>query len=289
MDYVKPSEVAETFFANAVAKAKLSISQLLLRGFLSGALLGFATAVTFTSTAQGLPPVVGAILFPVGFAMIVVLGLELVTGNFALMPAATLSEDVGLHSAFSNLIWVFMGNLLGGCLFAYLYTAVQTQFHHVPAVGPAALIVAAAQAKTIAYQHLGAVGWWLAFVKAILCNWMVCMGIVMAITSRSTLGKIVACWLPVFTFFSLGYEHSVVNMFLIPAGMLMGAPISIREWWFWNQIPVTLGNLAGGLLFVGLPMLWMRPTMTKAVNAAHTPISAPEPFPHPRSSAVETR
>jgi formate/nitrite transporter len=289
MDYVKPSEVAETFFANAVAKAKLSISQLLLRGFLSGALLGFATAVTFTSTAQGLPPVVGAILFPVGFAMIVVLGLELVTGNFALMPAATLSEDVGLHSAFSNLIWVFMGNLLGGCLFAYLYTAVQTQFHHVPAVGPAALIVAAAQAKTIAYQHLGAVGWWLAFVKAILCNWMVCMGIVMAITARSTLGKIVACWLPVFTFFSLGYEHSVVNMFLIPAGMLMGAPISIREWWFWNQIPVTLGNLAGGLLFVGLPMLWMRPTMTKAVNAAHTPISAPEPFPHPRSSAVETR
>jgi formate/nitrite transporter len=289
MDYVKPSEVAETFFANAVAKAKLSISQLLLRGFLSGALLGFATAVTFTSTAQGLPPVVGAILFPVGFAMIVVLGLELVTGNFALMPAATLSGDVGLHSAFSNLIWVFMGNLLGGCLFAYLYTAVQTQFHHVPAVGPAALIVAAAQAKTIAYQHLGAVGWWLAFVKAILCNWMVCMGIVMAITARSTLGKIVACWLPVFTFFSLGYEHSVVNMFLIPAGMLMGAPISIREWWFWNQIPVTLGNLAGGLLFVGLPMLWMRPTMTKAVNAAHTPISAPEPFPHPRSSAVETR
>jgi formate/nitrite transporter len=289
MDYVKPSEVAGTFFANAVAKAKLSISQLLLRGFLSGALLGFATAVTFTSTAQGLPPVVGAILFPVGFAMIVVLGLELVTGNFALMPAATLSGDVGLHSAFSNLIWVFMGNLLGGCLFAYLYTAVQTQFHHVPAVGPAALIVAAAQAKTIAYQHLGAVGWWLAFVKAILCNWMVCMGIVMAITARSTLGKIVACWLPVFTFFSLGYEHSVVNMFLIPAGMLMGAPISIREWWFWNQIPVTLGNVAGGLLFVGLPMLWMRPTMTKAVNAAHTPISAPEPFPHPRSSAVETR
>ena len=289
MDYVKPSEVAETFFANAVAKAKLSISQFLLRGFLSGALLGFATAVTFTSAAQGLPPIVGAILFPVGFAMIVVLGLELVTGNFALMPAAILSGDVGLPRAFSNLIWVFMGNLLGGCLFAYLYTAVQTQFHHVPAVGQAALIVAAAQAKTIAYQHMGVAGWWLALVKAILCNWMVCMGVVMGITSRSTLGKIAACWLPVFTFFSLGYEHSVVNMFLIPAGMLMGAPISIREWWFWNQIPVTLGNLAGGLLFVGLPMLWMRPTVTKAVNAADTPINTPEPFPHPRSSAVETR
>lgn len=289
MDYIKPSEVAETFFTTAVVKSKLSIPQLLLRGFLSGALLGFATAVAFASTGQGLPPVVGAILFPVGFAMIVVLGLELVTGNFALIPSATISGEVGFPSAFSNLIWVFMGNLLGGCLFAYLYTVVQTQFHHVPAAGPAALILAAAQAKTIAYQHLGPAGWWLAFVKAILCNWMVCMGVVMGMTSRSTLGKIVACWLPVFIFFSLGYEHSVVNMFLIPAGMLMGAPISIREWWFWNQIPVTLGNFTGGLLFVGLPMLWMRPAVPQGATAADTPISAPEPFPHSRSSAVETQ
>ena len=289
MDYIKPSEVAETFFANAVAKSKLSISQLLLRGFLSGALLGFATAVAFTSTAQGLAPIVGAILFPVGFAMIILLGLELVTGNFALIPAAVVSGDVGLPSALSNLIWVFLGNLLGGCLFAYLYTAVQTQFHHVPAVGPAALMVAAAQAKTIAYQHLGVAGWWLAFVKAILCNWMVCMGVVMGMTSRSTLGKIAACWLPVFTFFSLGYEHAVVNMFLLPAGMLMGAPLGAREWWIWNQIPVTLGNFTGGLLFVGLPMLWMRPATSEPAPAVAASIAASERFPHPHSSAVETR
>ena len=289
MDYIKPSEVAETFFANAVAKSKLSISQLLLRGFLSGALLGFATAVAFTSTAQGLAPIVGAILFPVGFAMIILLGLELVTGNFALIPAAVVSGDVGLPSALSNLIWVFLGNLLGGCLFAYLYTAVQTQFHHVPAVGPAALMVAAAQAKTIAYQHLGVAGWWLAFVKAILCNWMVCMGVVMAMTSRSTLGKIAACWLPVFTFFSLGYEHAVVNMFLLPAGMLMGAPLGAREWWIWNQIPVTLGNFTGGLLFVGLPMLWMRPATSEPAPAVAASIAASERFSHPHSSAVETR
>ena len=289
MDYIKPSEVAETFFANAVAKSKLSISQLLLRGFLSGALLGFATAVAFTSTAQGLAPIVGAILFPVGFAMIILLGLELVTGNFALIPAAVVSGDVGLPSALSNLIWVFLGNLLGGCLFAYLYTAVQTQFHHVPAVGPAALMVAAAQAKTIAYQHLGVAGWWLAFVKAILCNWMVCMGVVMGMTSRSTLGKIAACWLPVFTFFSLGYEHAVVNMFLLPAGMLMGAPLGAREWWIWNQIPVTLGNFTGGLLFVGLPMLWMRPATSEPAPAVAASIAASERFSHPHSSAVETR
>ncbi|WP_263366505.1 formate/nitrite transporter family protein [Edaphobacter bradus] len=288
MDYIKPSEVAETFLIAAVAKSKLPAGQLLLRGFLSGALLGFATAVAFTSTSQGLPPIVGAILFPVGFAMIIVLGLELVTGSFAMLPAATLAGKVGPLTATTNLTWVFLGNLLGGCFFAWLYAAVQTQFHHVPAAGPAALVVAAAQAKTVAYHKLGAAGIGLAAVKAILCNWMVCMGVVMGITSRSTLGKIAACWLPVFTFFTLGYEHSVVNMFVIPAGMLMGAPVSIREWWIWNQIPVTIGNLLGGFLFVGLPMLWLRSEQVQRVApAGQSAEPGPETFIDPQPSAVE--
>jgi formate/nitrite transporter len=263
MDYIKPVEVAETFLGNAVTKSKLSVFQMLMRGFLSGALLGFATTVAFTANAQGLPAVVGAVLFPVGFAMIVVLGLELVTGSFSMLPAAMLAGEVGPMATLWNLAWVFLGNLIGGLCYAWLYAAVQTQFHHVPAAGAAALIVGAALAKTQGYQKLGGAGVALAFVKAVLCNWMVCMGVVMALTSRSTLGKIAACWLPIFTFFALGYEHSVVNMFVIPAGMMMGAPVSVKAWWLWNQIPVTLGNLAGGLLFVGLPMLWMRGSATE--------------------------
>jgi formate/nitrite transporter len=268
-------------------KSKLPPSQLLLRGFLSGALLGFATAVAFATTAQGLPPVVGAILFPVGFATIVVLGLELVTGSFAMLPAATLAGKVTGITATTNLAWVFVGNLIGSCFFAWMYATVQTQFHHSPAAGPAALIVAAAQAKTLAYQKFGLAGIALAVIKAILCNWMVCMGVVMGITSRSTLGKIVACWLPIFTFFALGYEHSVVNMFVIPAGMLMGAPVSLREWWIWNQIPVTLGNLLGGFLFVGLPMLWLRTGQAQSASAGHAAEQALEPFLDPQPSALE--
>ena len=257
MDYIKLSEVAETFLANAVTKSQLSVSQLLLRGFLSGALLGFATTVAFAATSQGLPPVFGAAFFPLGFAMIVVLGLELVTGSFAMLPAAFVAGRVGLIPMLRNLLWVFLGNLIGGCLYGWMYAQVQTQFHHAPVAGAGALIVAAAQAKTLAYHKLGATGIWLAVLKAMLCNWMVCMGVVMSLTSRSTLGKITGCWLPIFTFFALGYEHSVVNMFLIPTGMWMGAPVSYREWWLWNQIPVTLGNFFGGILFVGLPMLWI--------------------------------
>jgi len=269
MDYIPSSEVAESFLAGGVTKSRLSVAQLLLRGLLSGALLGFATTVAFAATSQGLAPIVGAILFPVGFAMIVVLGLELVTGSFAMVPSAFLAGRVGLVRTITNLAWVFLGNLIGGCLYAWMYAAVQTQFHHAPATGAAALIVAAAQAKTLGYAKLGPAGLGLSFLKAILCNWMVCMGVVMGLTSRSTLGKIAACWLPIFIFFALGYEHSVVNMFIIPAGMWMGAPVSLRDWWLWNQIPVTLGNFVGGLLFVGLPMLWMS-------NASPAPAKKPE-------------
>ena len=116
MDYIRPSEVAASFLAGGVTKSQLPVRQLLLRGLLSGALLGFATTVAFAANAQGLPPVIGAILFPAGFAMIVILGLELVTGSFAMVPAAFLAGRVGLPRVLANLAWVFLGNLMGGCL-----------------------------------------------------------------------------------------------------------------------------------------------------------------------------
>ena len=87
-----------------------------------------------------------------------------------------------------------------------------------------------------------------ALVKGILCNWMVTLGAVLALASRSTLGKVVAMWLPIMTFFAHGYEHSIVNMYVIPTGMLLGAPVSIGRWWMWNQIPVTLGNIIAGVV-----------------------------------------
>jgi len=87
-----------------------------------------------------------------------------------------------------------------------------------------------------------------------LCNWMVTMGVVMGLTSQSTIGKIAAMWLPILTFFAQGFEHSVVNMFVIPAGMILGAQVSLADWWVWNQIPVTLGNIVGGFIFTGLAL-----------------------------------
>jgi formate/nitrite transporter FocA (FNT family) len=186
------------------SKTKLSAGQLLLRGFLSGALLGFATSLAFTVNAQGLPAIAGALIFPVGFAMIVVLGLELVTGSFALVPLAIVEKRSSIRKVGWNLLLVFAGNLLGAAVYAVLLVGVLTQFHHQAPTGMAALLVAATEAKTIGYQKLGSIGLATAFTKAILCNWMVCMGVVMGMASRSTLGKIVGCWLPVVTFFAQG-------------------------------------------------------------------------------------
>jgi formate/nitrite transporter FocA (FNT family) len=114
-----------------------------------------------------------------------------------------------------------------------------------------------------------------AFVKAMLCNWLVCMGVVMAMTSSSTLGKIVGAWLPISVFFAQGFEHSVVNMFIIPTGMLMGAKITVAEWWIWNQIPVTLGNAVGGFIFTGLALYLTHKPKRSAAPVVSAPASVP--------------
>jgi formate/nitrite transporter FocA (FNT family) len=88
-----------------------------------------------------------------------------------------------------------------------------------------------------------------AMVKGVLCNWMATLGVALAFASRSTLGKVAAMWLPIMSFFEQGYERLIVNMFLIPAGMLFHAPVSVSQWWWWKQLPATMGNIVSGALF----------------------------------------
>jgi formate/nitrite transporter len=264
MDYIKPLDVVRNMIATGTAKAGLSTKDLLIRGFLSGALLGFATSLALTATLQTNVPLVGALVFPAGFVMIVLLGLELVTGSFALVPLAGVTGQRSPAQVAANLGWVFFGNLLGSVVYGLLlYVALTSMGTEAPA-GVAAKLVALAEAKTNAYAAHGAAGLITVFVKAVLCNWMVCLGVVMAMTSHSTVGKIVAMWLPVVMFFAQGFEHSVVNMFVIPTGMMMGAKVSVADWWLWNQLPVTAGNIVGGLLFTGLFLYWTYPSGKEA-------------------------
>jgi len=256
MDYVSPPEIMSDAVRAAEKKARLSPGDLLIRGALSGVFLGYATSLALVAVSQGLPAIVGALIFPVGFVMLVLLGLELATGNFALLPMAWMEGWIGMGAMLRNWIWVYAGNLIGSCLYALLFYAAITNFGSANGGAMGDLVRQTAVKKTVAYATLGGAGWSTAFVKGILCNWMVTVGTILAFASRSTIGKVLAMWLPITTFFAHGYEHSVVNMFVIPAGMLLKAPVSMGQWWFWNQIPVTLGNVLGGALFTGIALWW---------------------------------
>jgi formate/nitrite transporter len=240
-------------------------------------LLGFATSLALTATAQTNTPLVGALVFPVGFVMIVLLGLELVTGSFAVTTLAAVSGRQSWTAVLANLAWVFLANLIGSMAYGlFLYVVLTNMGTDAPS-GIAANIVKIAEAKTIGYASHGFAGQVTVFTKAILCNWMVCLGVVMALTSQSTMGKIAAMWLPILTFFAQGFEHSVVNMFMIPTGMLLGAKVSAADWWLWNQLPVTLGNFVGGFLFTGLFLYWTYKPAPETAMKEIAPLAAPAP------------
>ena len=261
-DYVSPKELMQEAVQLAMRKSDLPVRDMLIRGILAGAFLGYATSLVFIVLSQGLPPIVGAILFPVGFVMLVLLGLELVTGNFALLPAGVMAGTVRVTKLLRSWSWVCLGNLIGSVLYAALFYLVITNWRTGNGGAVADLLKQAAQKKTLAYAALGYSGWGTALVKAVLCNWMVTIGAVLALASKSTVGKIAAMWLPIMTFFALGFEHSVVNMFLIPSGMMLGASISVGQALFWNLLPVTLGNLFAGTFLTGMALYATYPTKT---------------------------
>ena len=258
MDYVKPLGVVDSMLA--------------------GAYLGIATSMAVTAAVETGLWIVGSLLFPFGLALAVLLGTEIITGSFALIPCMAVASrgKVGLRRVLANWSWVFLGNLLGSTLYALLFALCLTTAwdNAVPAVG--AKLIAMAEGKTLYYASHGSAGLLTVFTKAILCNWMVSLAVVAAYASTSFTGKLFAIWGPTVLFFSQGFEHAVVNMFVMPVGMLLGANVSFSSWWMWNQIPVTLGNLVGGMLFTGLALY-----MTHRPAEAEQPAPAAHPHPAP--------
>jgi formate/nitrite transporter len=267
MSYVKPPEIAKTMVAAGTMKCGLPPKTLVLRGMLAGAYLGVATSMAVTAAVQTGLPIVGAIIFPFGLCLVVLLGTELLTGSFALLPCATAEgkPGCGWGVVVPNWCWVFLGNLLGSVVYAALFAMAASMSGALEVSAVGAKVAAIAEAKTIKYAAHGGAGMATVFAKAVLCNWLVSLAVVMSFSTTTVASKMLAMWGPVMLFFSQGYEHAVVNMFMIPAGMMLGADVSMGDWWVWNQIPVTLGNLVGGLFFTG----W-------AIYMTHHPKSAEE-------------
>jgi formate/nitrite transporter FocA (FNT family) len=246
MSYVKPDQLIDAIVHSGVDKSNLTVGQMVARGTLAGAILGAATTVALTAAEQTGLPIVGAVLFPVGFVMIILLGLELVTGSFALIPLAVMEGRTSIAKCVKNFVIVIVSHIVGAVVYGS-DPMVQAIIHM-------------AEHKVLPYEAVGVGGIVVVIIKAMLCNWMVAIGTIISYTSTSTAGKILAMWLPVTTFFSLGLEHAVVNMFVIPAGMMLGADISFSDWWGWNQGPVLLGNLLGAVLFTALPLYFSHRT-----------------------------
>ncbi|WP_185266937.1 formate/nitrite transporter family protein [Halopseudomonas xiamenensis] len=256
MSYLVPSEFVSKMVDAGESKLFMSTRDTLIRAFMAGAILALAAVFAITVTIQTGSALLGAVLFPVGFIMLYLMGFDLLTGVFMLTPLALLDRRPGVTPAaiLRNWGWVFLGNFAGALTVAVMMAFVFTYGFSIDGGEVGEKISHIGESRTLGYAEYGAAGWATIFLRGMLCNWMVSMGVVGAMISTTVGGKAIAMWMPIMLFFYMGFEHSVVNMFLFPFGMIMGGDFSVMDYMIWNEIPTALGNLVGGLAFTGLTL-----------------------------------
>lgn len=253
MAYLAPAEFVTKMVDAGESKLLMSTRDTLVRAYMAGAILALAAAFAITASVNTGNPLIGALLFPVGFCMLYLLGFDLLTGVFTLAPLAVFDKRPGATWAGVLRNWglVFIGNFAGALTVAVFMAIIFTNgFVDAPnAIGQK--IGHIGEGRTVGYAAYGAAGMLTLFVRAVMCNWMVSTGVVAAMMSTSVSGKIMAMWMPILVFFYMGFEHSIVNMFLFPSGLMLGGKFTFMDYMLWNEIPTVLGNLVGGLSFVG--------------------------------------
>src|SRR5579875_2241966 len=243
-NFLTPAEIAQTAAAIGHVKAKQSWWKLLILGFLAGAFiaLGFLVDIRVTASLPdslaSIKSLLGGAVFPVGLMLVVIAGAELLTGNMMTLPLALHAKKIGIGGLVYNWFWVLIGNLIGALFVAGVFGL---GAHLVTEDPFKTTVIALATAK--AKLPFGST-----ILSAIGCNWLVCLAVWMAYGAKDIGGKILAIWFPIMTFVAIGFQHVVANMFVLPAGLWVGAPIS------WGQIIVEwigafIGNAIGGWLF----------------------------------------
>ncbi len=238
-----PKEIADTVVEVGKKKAKLSASKMILLGILAGMFIALAgVGATLGNVAGG--KIAGACIFPAGLAMVVVAGSELFTGN-NLMIIAFLKKKITLKELLKNWGLVFLGNLIGALIVAFLAV-----------VG--GVLDGVSDAVTTTAANKFNLDFIEAFVRGILCNFLVCIAVWMAFGAETVTGKIIAVFFPIMLFVLCGFEHSVADMFYGPAGIFMAIKngvsvegLNVGAFLFQNLLPVTLGNIVGGAGLVG--------------------------------------
>lgn len=256
MSYLPPSEFVTKMVDAGESKIFMATRDTLIRAYMAGAILALAAAFAISVSVQTGSPIVGAILFPVGFCILYLLGFDLLTGVFTLTPLAWIDKRPGvtIGGILRNWGLVFVGNFAGALTVALFMAIIFTYGFQVEPNAIGQKIGLVGEARTVGYAEHGAAGMLTLFIRGVLCNWMVSTGVVGAMMSSSVPGKVIAMWMPIMLFFAMAFEHSVVNMFLFPSGLMLGGNFSISDYLIWNEIPTVLGNLVGGFAFVGLTL-----------------------------------
>ncbi|MFH0826258.1 MAG: formate/nitrite transporter family protein [Candidatus Omnitrophota bacterium] len=246
--FLSPLEMSRAISDIGEKKAKESLFELFIFGVLAGIYISFgasvATAVLSGGTLDaGLAKFLAGSVFSVGLILVLILGSELFTGNI-LMTIGLIYQKYSFGKVLRNWLVVYLGNLLGSILIAWL-------------VFKSGLLGGPAQLTPIGNiaTHIADVKLQLTFTEAlsrgILCNMLVCLAVIMCIASKTIGGKILGIYFPIMTFVASGYEHSVANMYFLPVGLMAKGEFAsgfLRM--FNNLIPVTIGNIIGGLLIV---------------------------------------
>jgi len=246
--FLSPVEISRTLSKIGVKKARATILELLVFGVLAGIYVAFGANVSIAVLSGGtLDPGVARFLagsvFSVGLMLVLIPGSELFTGNI-LMTIGFIYKRYSFLKILRNWLFVYFGNLLGALIIAWLLynSGLLVRSGEITSMGIVAAKIADAK------MQLGFVE---ALSRGILCNMLVCLAVIMAIASRSVVGKIFGIYFPIMAFVASGYEHSVANMFFLPMGLLVrGEFLSQFFSIFNNLIPVTIGNIIGGLLIV---------------------------------------
>lgn len=244
-----PPQMYEAAVALGAAKSQSPPWKTLLLGIVAGAYIAIG-ALLALSIGGALPAIsaanpglqkllFGAFGLPTGLTMVCLTGGELFTGNTALISAAVFDGRAKVKPMLKNWLFSYFGNLIGS-LFVVWLAGASCCLSGIS--GGTAIAIASAKVAT---------SFSTSFFRGVLCNWLVCLAVYMQAGAGDFMGKFFAIWLPISAFVAMGFDHSIANMFLIPMGMKLGAEVTIKQFLL-NLLPVTLGNIVGGVVLVGL-------------------------------------
>lgn len=265
LDTLLPPEMAQQAELVGVAKVNMSFSKTLMLSILAGAFISFGAILYTTVTAGsslpfGVNRLIGGMAFSLGLVLVIVGGAELFTGN-NLIIMAWANSKVRTLQLLKNWFWVYLGNMLGSLFMAALMLVSRQYTFGSGVIGINILNIAKSKCELEFYQ---------AIALGTLCNVLVCLAVWLCYSSRSISSKILSIIFPITAFVTSGFEHSVANMYFIPKAILLlhfGDPAFLEmaqassqnyqsiDWSHFllnNLLPVTIGNLIGGALLVGL-------------------------------------